>query len=64
MKIRITHSTTYIYNLTVPKLIQCLKLYPSICENQNILKWNTTSNTGKITESHIDALGHRVKIFF
>ena len=64
MKIRITHSTTYKYNLTVPKLIQCLKLYPSVCDNQEILKWNTTSNTGKIVESHIDALGHRVQNIF
>ena len=64
MKIKITHSTTYKYNLTVPRLIQCLKLYPSVCENQEIIKWETFSNNGKILESHIDALGHRIQNIF
>ena len=64
MKIKITHSTTYKYSSTVPRLIQCLKLYPSICENQQILEWNTFSNNGKIIESHIDSLGHRVQNIF
>jgi len=64
MKIKISHTTSYKYNLTVPKLIQCLKLYPSICENQEILEWKISSNFGKIIESHIDALGHRVQNIF
>ncbi len=64
MKIKISHTTSYKYNLTVPKLIQCLKLYPSICENQEILEWKISSNFGKIIESHVDALGHRVQNIF
>ena len=56
MKIKITHSTTYKYNSTVPRLIQCLKLYPSVCDNQEIIEWKTSSNNGKILESHTDAL--------
>ena len=47
MKIKISHTTSYKYNLTVPKLIQCLKLYPSICENQEILEWKISSNFWK-----------------
>ena len=64
MKIKISHSTTYKYNSTVPRLIQCLKLYPSVCHNQEILEWKTSSSTGKIIESHIDGLGHRVQNIF
>ena len=39
MKIKVTHSTTYKYSSTVPKLIQCLKLHPTSCDNQEILEW-------------------------
>ena len=48
MKIKITHSTTYKYNSTVQRLIQCLKLYPSVCDNQEILEWKTFSSSRKI----------------
>ena len=64
MKIRITHSTTYKYNSIVPRLIQCLKLYPSTCDNQEILDWDTSCSKGKIVESHFDGLGHRVQNIF
>ena len=64
MKIKITHSTTYKYSSIVPRLIQCLKLYPSVCDNQEILEWKTFSNHGKILESHTDALGHRIQNIF
>ena len=64
MKIKITHSTTYKYSSSVPRLIQCLKLYPSVCHNQEILEWETSSSSGKIVESHIDGLGHRVQNIF
>ena len=64
MKIKVTHSTTYTYNFTVPKLIQCLKLYPTECSNQNIIQWKIVSSSGKIIESHTDALGHRITNIF
>ena len=64
MKIKVTHSTTYKYNSKVPRLIQCLKLHPSICSNQEIEEWNISSNIGKIIESHIDSLGHKVQNIF
>ena len=64
MRIKITHSTSYKYSSTVPRLIQCLKLYPSECNNQEIIKWETFSNNGKILESHTDALGHRIQNIF
>ncbi len=64
MKIKITHSTTYKYSSTVPRLIQCLKLYPSVCDNQEIIDWKTISSNGKILESHTDALGHRIQNIF
>ena len=65
MKIKIAHSTTYKYSSTVPRLIQCLKLYPSIyLIIKEILEWETSSSSGKIVESHIDGLGHRVQKIF
>jgi hypothetical protein len=64
MKIKITHSTTYKYSSMVPRLIQCLKLFPSVCDNQEIIEWKTFSSSGKILESHIDALGHRIQNIF
>tara|TARA_B100000886_G_scaffold334349_1_gene289749 strand:+ start:420 stop:1229 length:810 start_codon:yes stop_codon:yes gene_type:complete len=60
MKINISHCTEYVYSETVPKLIQCVKLYPSICKNQQILNWKISASHGKIVESHIDALGHKI----
>lgn len=60
MKISITHNTQYYYSSEVPKLIQCVKLYPSICKNQELLGWKIYASHGKITESHVDALGHKI----
>ena len=48
----------------MPRLIQCLKLYPSVCDNQEIIEWETFSSSGKILESHTDALGHRIQNIF
>ena len=64
MKIKIIHSTTYRYSSIVPKLTQCLKLYPSLCDNQEIIEWKILSSNGKIVESHTDALGHRIQNIF
>ena len=54
MKIKINHKTSYKYSTEVPKLIQCVKLYPTQCENQQIIEWEINCNSGKIVESHID----------
>ena len=58
MKIKINHKTSYKYSTEVPKLIQCVKLYPTQCENQQIIEWEINCNSAKIVESHIDGLGH------
>ena len=60
MKIKVNHTTTYSYESFVPKLIQCIKLYPTICKNQNVLEWNLKASSGKIINSHTDALGHKI----
>ena len=60
MKIKINHKTSYKYSTEVPKLIQCVKLYPTQCENQQIIEWEINCNSGKIVESHIDGLGHKI----
>ena len=64
MKIKINHTTTYSYESVVPKLIQCLKLYPTSCNNQSILEWEIKSSSGKIVDSHTDALGHKIVNIF
>ena len=60
MKIKVKHQTSYHFNLTVPRLIQSVKLYPSKCKNQRIINWNINSDKGDIIESHQDSLGHRI----
>lgn len=60
MKIKINHTTTYSYESIVPKLIQCLKLYPTVCDNQKVLEWEIKASSGKVLDSHTDALGHKV----
>ena len=55
MKIKVNYSTTYTYNKIVPKLIQCLKLYPTVSSNQQIINWKVKASKGKVFESHIDA---------
>ena len=60
MNLKISHKTTYTFNNIVPRLIQSLKLYPSICKNQKIIEWKVSSNKGLIIDSHCDALGHKI----
>ena len=60
MKIKVNHITSYKYSTEVPKLIQCVKLYPTNCENQKIMQWEVSCNNGKIVESHTDGLGHKI----
>ena len=60
---KISHTTSYKYN-PLFKTYSMSQTIPSICENQEILEWKISSNFGKIIESHIDALGHRVQNIF
>ena len=60
MILKIRHKTTYNFSSPVPRLIQSIKLYPSICKNQKIINWNISSNTGLLEKSHQDALGHKI----
>ena len=64
MRIQVNHSTCYTYDHVVPRLTQCMKLYPSICSNQSIVSWEIKANEGNIIESHTDGLGHRVLNIF
>lgn len=64
MKIKVKYTTTYSYDSIVPKLIQSLKLYPTTSSNQEILDWRVSASKGKILESHVDALGHKILNIF
>ena len=60
MIIKISHKTKYNFTSTVPSLVQSLKLYPTNCKNQKILNWKISSSRGKVVDSYIDALGHKI----
>ena len=60
MIIKISHYTSYTFTNIVPRLVQSLKLYPSVCKNQKIIDWKILSNKGSIVDSHIDSLGHKI----
>ena len=38
MILNIKHQTTYNFYSSVPRLVQSLKLYPSNCKNQKVIK--------------------------
>ena len=60
MKIAIKHQTKYYFNEKLPKLVQSLKLFPSICSNQKVIDWRINSNEGAIINSYQDSLGHKI----
>jgi len=60
MILNIKHQTTYNFYSSVPRLVQSLKLYPSNCKNQKVIKWNISASMGQLCKSHQDALGHTI----
>ena len=60
MILNIKHQTTYNFYSSVPRLVQSLKLYPSNCKNQKVIKWNISTSMGQLCKSHQDALGHTI----
>ena len=60
MILNIKHQTNYNFHSNVPRLVQSLKLYPSKCKNQKLINWNISTSIGQLTNSHQDALGHRI----
>ena len=60
MILTIKHQTSYNFYSNVPRLVQSLKLYPSNCKNQKVIKWNISTSTGQLCKSHQDALGHTI----
>ena len=60
MILNIKHQTNYNFSSCVPRLVQSLRLYPSKCKNQKVINWNISTSIGQLTESHQDALGHKI----
>ena len=60
MKIKVKHQTFYHFNSVVPRLTQSIKLFPSKCSNQKIIRWKINCDRGNIIESHEDSLGHKI----
>ena len=60
MILNIKHQTTYNFYSSVPRLVQCLKLYPTNCKNQKVINWNISTSMGQLSKSHQDALGHTI----
>ena len=60
MILKVKHQTNYNFYSNVPRLVQSLKLYPSKSKNQKLINWNISTSIGQLTNSHQDALGHRI----
>ncbi len=60
MILSIKHITSYKFSSSVPRLVQSLKLHPSVCKNQKIITWKLHTNVGVLENSHQDALGHKI----
>ena len=56
MIIKIKHQTDYNFSTNVPRLVQSLKLFPSISKSQKIINWKISCNNGSIKESLIKML--------
>ena len=61
MIFEIEYKTSYHFSDEVPMLIQQIKLYPTECKNQKILKWSIESLEGKLSEVFTDPLGHKIQ---
>ena len=60
MILEIEYKTSYHFSYEVPMLIQQIKLYPTECKNQKIIKWSINSLEGELSEPFTDALGHKI----
>ena len=60
MIININYKTSYNFTSEVPRLVQQLKLSPTECINQKIIKWSIEASEGEIVESHKDCLGNQI----
>ena len=61
MILEVEYKTSYHFSSEVPMLIQQIKLYPTECKNQKILKWSIDALEGELSEVFIDALGHKIQ---
>ena len=60
MIITIEYKTHYRFSHEVPRLIQQIKLYPTSCDNQKVLKWAIETLEGNLMDAFIDSLGHKI----
>ena len=61
MILEVEYKTSYHFSNEVPMLIQQIKLYPTECKNQKILKWSIDALEGELSEVFTDALGHKIQ---
>lgn len=61
MILEVEYKTSYHFSNEVPMLIQQIKLYPTQCKNQKILKWSIDALEGELSEVFTDALGHKIQ---
>ena len=61
MILEVEYKTSYHFSSEVPMLIQQIKLYPTECKNQKILKWSIDALEGELSEVFTDALGHKIQ---
>ena len=61
MILEVEYKTSYHFSSEVPMLIQQIKLHPTQCKNQKILKWSIDALEGELSEVFTDALGHKIQ---
>ena len=59
MIIEINYKTSYEFTSRVPRLVQCLNIYPTECKNQKVIDCDINASKGKLEENPVDALGHK-----
>lgn len=62
MRLKISHTTEYVYDEPVPYSLQRLRLTPSSGPTQNVLDWSVTVDGAKIETGHTDQFGNRTEL--
>ena len=48
MIIEINYKTSYEFTSRVPRLVQCLNIYPTECKNQKVIDCDIKASQGKL----------------
>lgn len=61
MKLTVCHRTTYRFDPPMRGLVQSLRLWPSICDNQTVETWSVEVSGATLGASHVEGSGDRIE---